>query len=226
DLHDRERAVGHGVPQHDGRVREAARIDDRTGRLAVLLQKVDERALVVRLERDEIRAGVARELPAALLDGGERRRAVDLGLARSEEVQVRPVHEEELHAARSTARAAARNADSETSVTSLKRPILRGRIQRVFPARAFLSRRTYVHTARGSRARVGSAARARTDSSCGRSAGDVARTERSAKTASGEWNAPTRFLPAAMSMAVFPPIAASAIPRSVVGICATRTPRR
>src|SRR5438445_29055 len=63
---------------------------------------------------------------------------------------------------------------------------------------------------------------ARPDESC-RGGSDV-RTDTSAKTASGKWNAPTRFFPAAMSTAVLPPIEASAIPRSVVGICAIRIP--
>ncbi len=48
----------------------------------------------------------------------------------------------------------------------------------------------------------------------------------SATTSSGWWKAPTRFLPAAMSIAVLPPIAASICARSVVGSCTKATPRR
>jgi hypothetical protein len=56
-------------------------------------------------------------------------------------------------------------------------------------------------------------------------AGSVSSTARSTSTADGSWNAPTRFLPAAVLMPVFPPTAASTIASSVVGTCTTRTPR-
>src|SRR5688500_11549652 len=57
------------------------------------------------------------------------------------------------------------------------------------------------------------------------SAGRVRNRERSQRTPAGSWNAPTRFLPAAVLMPVLPPTAASTIPSSVVGTCTTRTPR-
>ena len=56
-------------------------------------------------------------------------------------------------------------------------------------------------------------------------AGSVSSTARSTSTADGSWNAPTRFLPAAVLIPVLPPTAASTIASSVVGTCTTRTPR-
>ena len=43
---------------------------------------------------------------------------------------------------------------------------------------------------------------------------------------SGQWKAPTRFLPSGRLTAVFPPIAASTWPTSVVGTATHRIPRR
>src|SRR5207249_7204411 len=172
-LDHRERGVRHGVAQHDRGVREPARIDDRTSRVAVLLEEVDQCALVVRLEGHEIAPGLTRDLATARLDLLQRRPAVHLRIACAEQVQVRTIYEEELHAACSTIRAAARSAGSPTSVTSLNCPIRRGRIQRSLPARAFLSWRTKLQTPLGRRARVGSAARSRRSSSRGRTVAAV-----------------------------------------------------
>src|SRR5690349_11497236 len=103
----------------------------------MLLQEVDERALVVRLEvGDGVLA--SREVAAALHDLAERRRPVEGRLARAERVEVRSVHQEELHRP-STIAVAARSERGPTSMTSLNRPIVRGRIQRTVPWRAFLS---------------------------------------------------------------------------------------
>jgi hypothetical protein len=57
------------------------------------------------------------------------------------------------------------------------------------------------------------------------SAGSVRSVSRSATTAAGSWNAPTRFLPASVLIPVFPPTAASTMPSSVVGTLTRRTPR-
>ena len=51
--------------------------------------------------------------------------------------------------------------------------------------------------------------------------GNVARVVTSAYTASGWWNAPTRFLPSGRLTAVLPPIAASTCASNVVGACTT-----
>ena len=111
-------------------MRESARIDDGTRRVAVLLQEIDERTLVIRLVRDEVPTSLPRDLATARLDLREGRGPVQLRIAHAEQVQVGPVHEQDLHAARSTIRDAARRNGSPTPVTSLKRPIRRGRIQR------------------------------------------------------------------------------------------------
>ena len=55
--------------------------------------------------------------------------------------------------------------------------------------------------------------------------GSVRSVSRSTSTADGSWNAPTRFLPAAVLIPVLPPTAASTIASSVVGTCTTGTPR-
>src|SRR5439155_13267196 len=129
-LDHRERGARHGVAQHDRGVREPARIDDRTSRVAVLLQEIDQRALMVRLEGHEVAPGLARDLATARLDLLQRRPPVHLRIAGAEQVQVRTIHEEELHSARSTTRAAARSAGSPKSVTSLNCPIRIGTIKR------------------------------------------------------------------------------------------------
>src|SRR5438093_12876893 len=146
NLDDRELAGRDGVTEHDRGVSEPSRIDDGTIGGGLLLQEVDERALVIRLERRDRGAGVARDGGAARHDLLQRRRAVDLRLTRAERVEIGPVHQQELLHLRLLAarprssRAASRSALSPTSVTSLKRPTRRGKIQRTFPARAFLSR--------------------------------------------------------------------------------------
>src|SRR5439155_15576905 len=83
-LDDRERGVRHGVAQHDRGVREPARIDDRTSRVAVLLQEVDQCALMVRLEGHEVASGLTRDLATARLDLYQRRPPVHLRIAGAE----------------------------------------------------------------------------------------------------------------------------------------------
>ena len=55
--------------------------------------------------------------------------------------------------------------------------------------------------------------------------GKVVNRSVSHSTALGSWNAPTRFFPAGILMPVLPPIAASAMASTVVGIWMTSTPR-
>ena len=57
------------------------------------------------------------------------------------------------------------------------------------------------------------------------SAGSVSSGSRSQSTPAGGWNAPTRFLPAAMLTPVLPPTAASTMPSSEVETGTQRTPR-
>jgi hypothetical protein len=55
--------------------------------------------------------------------------------------------------------------------------------------------------------------------------GRASSNSRSHSTARGAWKAPTRFLPSAVLMPVFPPTAASTMPSTVVGTCTMSTPR-
>ncbi len=55
--------------------------------------------------------------------------------------------------------------------------------------------------------------------------GNVSSAVRSQSTAAGCQNAPTRFLPSGRLTPVLPPMAASTMPRSVVGTWTTATPR-
>ena len=111
DLDHRERAAGDRITKDDRRVGQAPGIHDGTRGACLLLQEIDERAFVVRLERQELHARLARDIRAAPLDLLQRRRPVELRLALAQRVQVRAVHEKETpHATRaSTARAAARS---------------------------------------------------------------------------------------------------------------------
>ena len=62
---------------------------------------------------------------------------------------------------------------------------------------------------------------------CRRSrSGSVSSSFSSITTRAGQWNAPTRFFPSGMSIAVLPPIAASTWPTSDVGTATHGTPRR
>ena len=73
-------------------VREGRRVEDDEVELMVgLLDGVDEVALVVRLVERRLNAGLSRTLRDHPVDVVERRRAVDLRLARAEQVEVRPM---------------------------------------------------------------------------------------------------------------------------------------
>src|SRR5205823_11145503 len=56
--------------------------------------------------------------------------------------------------------------------------------------------------------------------------GSVASSAGSTIVLTGQWNAPTRFLPAGRSIAVLPPIPASTWPTRLVGTLVQATPRR
>src|SRR5437773_12492770 len=67
---------------------------------AGLLYPVDQLALVVRLPAGRLQAELAGLPPAQLLQLGERRRSVDLRAARSQQVEIRAVQDEDrCHAA-------------------------------------------------------------------------------------------------------------------------------
>ena len=80
-------------------MRQRARVDD-DGVVVALLEPVDERALVVRLEGVERVAQASCVVARSGFDLGERRRAVDLGLALAEPAEVGAVEQQDPHAAR------------------------------------------------------------------------------------------------------------------------------
>jgi hypothetical protein len=92
---------GHGldrVVQRHAELRQPARIEDRAGRVVhVLMERIDQRALVVRLEEDQLDLELLRHLFQLPVDVGERHRAVDVRLAAAKQVQVRAVQHQDLH---------------------------------------------------------------------------------------------------------------------------------
>ncbi len=95
---------GQGVAQRDAGVRQAGRIDqDRVGGRPRLLDPVDQCALVVRLERLDLAAELLGELLERGVDLGERGVAVDLGLARAEQIEVGPVQDHDAQRVADTA---------------------------------------------------------------------------------------------------------------------------
>ena len=90
---------GDGVTQRVGIVRIGCGIDNYSLRpSAVFLEEINERAFAVCLERAHAEAEplhLGADLGVQL---GERRRAVNLGLARAEQIQIRPVQNQNSHA--------------------------------------------------------------------------------------------------------------------------------
>jgi len=78
-------------------LRQAGWVDEGPShRVDPLVQPIDQSAFVVRLENLEADAQFARERMQAFVDLGESRRAVDVRFAPAEQVEVRPVQDEEL----------------------------------------------------------------------------------------------------------------------------------
>ena len=97
-LDHRERHRFDAVVQRNAVLRQAARIDERAGGVIhVLVEQVDERAFVVRLEHDQLDLELAREHLQLLVDLGERHRAVDVRLAAAEEIKVGAVQDQNFH---------------------------------------------------------------------------------------------------------------------------------
>ena len=96
-LDDRERHGLDAVVQRDAELREARRVEDGPRHLAhVLVEGIDQHALVVRLHEDELHLDFRRERAQALVQLLERRRAVNVRLARPEQVEVRAVQHQDL----------------------------------------------------------------------------------------------------------------------------------
>ncbi len=97
-LDDGKRHGADRVAKGDRGVGVAARVEDRAiGPPSSVVQVIDELALTVRLVRGDLIADLGGQRRQPLLDLGERRRSVDLGLTRSEQVQVRPVQQQKSH---------------------------------------------------------------------------------------------------------------------------------
>ena len=99
-LDDRQAGARDRVTQRHGRVRVGAGVEHHADEVAHrvrpprLLQPVDEHALVVALPGLEVEPPPPRLGPAEPEDVVERRRPVDVGLARPEQVEVGPVEHE------------------------------------------------------------------------------------------------------------------------------------
>ena len=87
------------VVQRHAVLRQPGRVDERAlHRVDPLVQLVDQRAFVVRLEALELGAELGGQRLQLGVDLGERGRAVDVRLAPAEQVEVRAVQDQELHA--------------------------------------------------------------------------------------------------------------------------------
>src|SRR3954447_13567851 len=169
------------VAQRVARVTERARIDHDCVEVE-LLEPVDQRTLVVRLQRDERRATVSSMSRRALDDLGQRRAPVDLRIALAEPAQIRAVEQQDPHVAiRSSASSSSLGVTSSTSWT---RPTAIGRIQRRTPCRRFLSlRREATTTPRSNSRRSGKPIAARTLSMRSVRSGSAPRAAANAATA-------------------------------------------
>jgi hypothetical protein len=95
-LDDRSRERRQRIAQRHTRMCERAGIDqDTVDPIHGLLSPVDQRALVIRLETLELRPGRLCEPEKHRVDLVERDRAVDLGLPRAEQIQVRAVENQD-----------------------------------------------------------------------------------------------------------------------------------
>lgn len=97
NLEDRQADAGQGIAQGNAVVGERARVDDdRVGPLAVLLDRIDEDALVVALQDPGFDSEVLRFQADHLVDLFQRFLPVEIGLAESGQIEVRPIEDEDL----------------------------------------------------------------------------------------------------------------------------------
>src|SRR5579859_3248426 len=138
-------------------VRERARVDDDSLRAgALLLQEVDDLALVVALENGDLDVQLLRLLAHHVVEVGQRPRAVYVRLALAQQVEVRPVDDDDLLHASAFLRTL-RTSPGGTSWPTSAKPMRRGSTHATRPRRAFLS--------------VGMTARTRSTSTRGDSSG-------------------------------------------------------
>ena len=117
DLHDRALGAQQRVVERPGVVGQGAGVDD-DGVVVALLDAVDERALVVRLQAASAWPRLAGMVGGRALHLGQRGRAVDLRLALAEAAQVGAVEQQVLMRVASAADGARWPASSSASVTS------------------------------------------------------------------------------------------------------------
>src|SRR5258708_1601326 len=127
------------VVQRDARVGQSGEVDDGpVGGVALLLEQVDEHALVVALLAAQLDPQFPGAPPQSGLDLGERGAAVDLRLAPAERAEIGPVeHQDPGH--RSTSSSAARATASSTVCPGEALPRASSSTQRALPPDAFLS---------------------------------------------------------------------------------------
>ena len=86
------------VAQRDGRVGIGTRVQDHAvGAGSRRVQRIDQRAFVIALLESHRDAEITGQRPAGGFDVGESVTAVDVRLARAEQVQVRSVQNEDVH---------------------------------------------------------------------------------------------------------------------------------
>ena len=130
------------IAQRDRGVGQPAGVDDRGVEVA-LVEAIDERALVVRLEEVDLEPELGRPARDLGVDVVERVVAVDLRLTRPDQVEVRALEDEDAgHAAVPTGASSPAATRATTSFGTSSRttvPSALGRTQRRLPAACFLS---------------------------------------------------------------------------------------
>src|ERR1700674_290187 len=149
-LHDRERERLEAVEERQRVVGQGPGIDDDAGRAGgLLLQEVDDLALVVALEEADLEAQLLGFGAHGLVEVVEGARPVDVRLPPAEQVQVRPVDDDDpLHA--SALVTTRRTIPAGTAWPISAWPIRRGITHATLPRLAFLSRAIAARTLFGS----------------------------------------------------------------------------
>ena len=142
DLDERPRDPEQRVAQRDAGVGQPAGIDDRDVEVAPV-QPIDERALVVRLEEVDVEPELRGPRRDPGVDLVERFVAVDLGLARADEVEVRALEDEDASSSRGSrsgrpAAPAAARSTTAGSMSSRTTDAVGGREHPAQPARRVL----------------------------------------------------------------------------------------
>src|SRR6266849_568423 len=127
-----------GVVERVAGVTQCARVDDDRVGVALLLDLVDQGALVIRLEEDHVASERLRPVRDRVAELGQRPLAVNHGLPPAEAGQVGPVQHQHFHPASTSSRTASTSAAGTWHPYST-RPSSRSSTQRGSPSFAFLS---------------------------------------------------------------------------------------